>query len=103
MNQNGDKNGKNALSRANYVLIDVHSKKEKNLLLKWLVRKGYVLMSEEMYDDEGFNTIGVSLKKEVDSKVGYVSASIIRAHWMFHGAKYYYKAKDFIIEINRKK
>jgi len=86
-------------SKATFTLVDVNSKKEKKIFLDWLKKKGFVLISESMYDDEGIFTLGIPVNLELNKKVGYVSCLPVRAHLVYHGAKYYHKAYKFILDF----
>jgi hypothetical protein len=97
----GDKTPKKDPGKVWLTLVDVKSKKEKNLLLDWLKKHGYTLMSEEMYDDDGLQTFGIPIDNRVDKVVGYVGCLPVRANQVYHGAKYFHGAVRFIIDFNK--
>lgn len=75
-------------------LVMVSSKREKKKLLDWAVNNGYTLMSQSLYDGDGFFTIAFPFDK--DRTIGYISLSLAKADLIYHGAKLYISALAYV-------
>lgn len=90
----GDKTPEKDYSKVWCDLVMVSSKREKKKLLDWAVNNGYSLCSQSLYDGDGFHTIAIPFDKDIT--LGYISLSLVKADFVYHGTKLYISSKKFI-------
>lgn len=91
----GDNPPPKDINKVKYNIVDIYNSEEKKKLFDFLLSKGYKLLADSMYEDEGFYLVGVPINKL--NSIGYFGV-MSAAEQVYHGAKHYQCVIEFIKE-----